>query len=124
MADLDGDGDLDGLVGTTEANELWRNESTIGDLDGDQRFDQFDIALVLERGKFLSGQPASWTDGDWNGDGLFDQLDIVAALQSGDYLHGWQSAQVIGSSAKSADAETEPRHEVVDRLMAEFRADA
>jgi hypothetical protein len=53
-----------------------------GDANGDGQFNQFDIILVLQRGKYLSGQPANWSDGDWNGDGRFDQLDIVTAQQT------------------------------------------
>jgi hypothetical protein len=58
----------------------------VGDANDDGRFDQLDIALLLEHGKYLSGQPATWAEGDWNGDGLFDQLDIVTAIRAGTYL--------------------------------------
>ena len=65
----------------------------------DLDFDQFDLVQVLQAGKYLTGQNATWGDGDWNGgpgghpgeppagDGLFDQRDIVAALQTGQYMH-------------------------------------
>ena len=43
---------------------------------------------MLQGGKFMTGQPATWSQGDWTGDGLFDQLDLVAALQTGGYLQG------------------------------------
>jgi hypothetical protein len=63
-----------------------------GDANADLQFDQLDIVQVLQRGRYLTGQPATWGDGDWNGapggapnrppigDGVFDQRDIVASL--------------------------------------------
>ena len=75
-----------------------------GDANQDQTFDQIDIVSVLQTGKYLSGQAATWEEGDWNGapggqvgeppdgDGVFDQRDIVAALSSGLYLTGPYSA--------------------------------
>jgi hypothetical protein len=36
-----------------------------GDEDGD--FDQDDIVLIQQAGKYLQGRSASWEDGDWNG---------------------------------------------------------
>jgi hypothetical protein len=59
-----------------------------GDANRDREFDQRDIVLVLQGGKYLSGGAASWSEGDWNGDRLFDPRDIVAALQTGYYLQG------------------------------------
>ena len=56
-----------------------------GDSNNDNRFDRLDIVFVLQAGKYLTGQPASFSEGDWNADGVFDQLDITAALQSGTY---------------------------------------
>ena len=56
-----------------------------GDANGDGQFDQRDLVSVLQRGKYLTGQPADWSEGDWNADGVFDQLDLVAALQTGNY---------------------------------------
>ena len=78
-----------------------------GDASQDLNFDQLDITQVLQAGKYLTGDPATWPQGDWNGesasypghppagDGLFDQLDIVAAQQSGTYLMGPQTAYTI-----------------------------
>ena len=60
-----------------------------GDANEDGRFDQADIVLVLQTGKYTTGQTASWADGDWNGDGLFNQLDIVLVLQTGDFAPTW-----------------------------------
>jgi hypothetical protein len=59
-----------------------------GDANEDGLFNQLDIVRVLQGGKFLTRQPATWSEGDWTGDGVFDQLDIVAALQSGSYRAG------------------------------------
>jgi hypothetical protein len=56
-------------------------------------FDQLDIRNVLQSGKYLTGEPADWSEGDWNGDGQFNQKDIVFALQSGDFLHRSFAAQ-------------------------------
>lgn len=44
-----------------------------------------DLAQVLSGGKYLSGEPATWSDGDWTGDGVFNQRDIVMALESGGF---------------------------------------
>jgi hypothetical protein len=71
-----------------------------GDADRDFDFDTLDLVQVLQLGKYLTGQPATWGEGDWNGapggwwrnppagDGVFDQLDIIAALGAGKYLTG------------------------------------
>lgn len=101
LADLDGDTDVDIVLAAerrnaeTEALEgiiIWLENLTTrisaGDANGDLRFDQDDIARVVQTGKYLKGEPATFEEGDWNGDGVFDQLDIVAALQTGNYLQG------------------------------------
>jgi hypothetical protein len=98
-ADLDSDGDQDlVLVNGSGANVLvnasWTPENPkprvrrAGDGNGDGQFNQLDIVWVLQAGKYLTSQPATFAQGDWNGDGVFDRLDIVAALQTGDYLRG------------------------------------
>jgi hypothetical protein len=56
-----------------------------GDANQDGRFDQNDLAAVLQQGNYLSERFASWNEGDWNGDERFDQADIVFALQSAHY---------------------------------------
>jgi hypothetical protein len=71
-----------------------------GDANEDGRFNQADIVAVLQAGKFLTGQPAAWTEGDWTGDGLFNQLDIVAALQTGAYLQGAQAATTVDAALR------------------------
>lgn len=71
-----------------------------GDANQDLRFDQFDIVQVLQVGKYLTGEAATWGEGDWDGapggyagnppqgNGLFDQLDIIAALPVRGFLQG------------------------------------
>ena len=97
MGDLDGDGDLDAFIGNTAANIVWlnRDQPVTGDSNGDFRFDQADIVLVLQAARFRTGQHATFEEGDWNNDGLFDQLDIVSALQAGHYLNGLNTAQIV-----------------------------
>jgi hypothetical protein len=63
-----------------------------GDANGDYRFDQADLILVVQGGKYRTGEPATWQEGDWNGDGVFDRLDVVAALRTGNYLQGTYAA--------------------------------
>lgn len=58
----------------------------VGDADGNGTFDQHDIIRVLQAGKYMANEPATWAEGDWNNDGRFDQLDLVTALQEGRYL--------------------------------------
>ena len=66
------------LVGDTER---WINGA--GDSNEDRQFDQLDLIEVLQGGKYITGQPATWRQGDWNGDGVFNQVDIIAALAPG-----------------------------------------
>ena len=56
-----------------------------GDANLDGVFDGTDLALVVQAGKYLTGEPATVDEGDWNHDGVFDQLDIVGVLQIGHY---------------------------------------
>jgi hypothetical protein len=37
---------------------------------------------MLQAGKYMTTQPATWKEGDFNGDGLFDTHDIVLVLQT------------------------------------------
>ena len=94
LGDLDGDDDLDAIVGqlrlsntVNEWNEVWINRLlTAGDANRDGQFDQLDIVEVLQGGKYNTGRRPAWSTGDWNLDGVFDQLDIVGSLQTGAYL--------------------------------------
>lgn len=58
-----------------------------GDSTKDGVFNQLDIVHVLAAGKYMSGQPATWSDGDWTGNGLFDQWDIIRALPRFGVVH-------------------------------------
>ena len=61
-----------------------------GDVNGDGEFNQFDLIDVLQEGKYLTGELATWSQGDWNGDGVFDQMDVIVAAraQPPHYLQG------------------------------------
>ena len=74
-----------------------------GDANLDFQFDQLDLVTVLQAGKYLSGEAATWGEGDWNGlggslanppdgDKVFDQFDVIAALATNVYLTGPYSA--------------------------------
>ena len=76
----------------------------VGDSNGDGKFNQQDIVLTLQAGKYNREEPASRAEGDWNGDGRFNQLDIVAALQTGTYMPGpLAAASADAVLAKNAD---------------------
>ena len=69
------------IVGMSPAVEARR----VGDSNGDGVFNQLDVNHVLQSGKYLSGEAATFEEGDWNGDGYFDQRDIIKAWQEGQY---------------------------------------
>ena len=85
-----------------------------GDADQDGDFDNLDIVQVLQRAKYLTGQPATWGDGDWDGapggcwgnpprgNGLFDQLDIIAALGTSIPIQGPYAAMGAEPAAVTA----------------------
>ena len=93
-ADVDGDGDQDLILTNGNGANVLRNTTADrfvpppGDANRDGQFDRRDVILVLQMGKYLTGQPATFAEGDWNGDGWFDRLDIVTALQTGDDCAG------------------------------------
>ena len=92
-------------------------ELQAGDSDRDLDFDQLDLVLVQQGGKYLTGQAATWGEGDWNGapggsadtpptgDGLFNQLDIIAALNAGKYLQGPYAA-IANANGARGDGQT------------------
>ncbi len=81
---------VDGLssYGSDSLLELARSmaEYPLPDSNSDGRFDQLDLVLALQSGKYMTGQPAEFSEGDWNSDGSFDTLDVVFALRSDGYL--------------------------------------
>jgi hypothetical protein len=93
------------LVG---ASTNWINGP--GDSNEDRSFNQFDLIEVLQGGKYITGQPATWRQGDWNGDGVFNQVDIIAALRPNHYLQGSFAAMAaaIESSADDVAAAVVP----------------
>jgi serpin B len=90
-----------------------------GDANRDLAFDQFDLIHVLQAGKYMTGQAATWGEGDWDGgpggsagnppkgDGLFNQLDIVAAQQAARYRLG-PYASLLPAEAQAAPAAAIP----------------
>jgi hypothetical protein len=93
--DLDGNGVVDAedamavdqRIGTSLPGSV-TPVLTLGDANADGRFDQRDIIQVLQSGKYLTGELATWSEGDWNRDGRFDQRDIIKVLQEGRYQAG------------------------------------
>ncbi len=77
-----------------------------GDANRDGRFDQLDLVLVLQGGKYATGKPAGWSEGDWNGDGIFDSKDIVAALATGRFLASPEAALSAGRVSTSTGSGT------------------
>jgi subtilisin family serine protease len=75
-----------------------------GDANLDGAFSHLDIMQVLQAGRYLSGEPADWTQGDWNHDGLFNQLDIVEALQTGSYQRQTVAPHRISETDGGANA--------------------
>ena len=92
-----------------------------GDANEDGRFDQLDLVLTLQGGRYLSAQPATWQTGDWNGDGRFNQLDIIAALQSGNYLRAPYASQAASGQLSRVDqaesGRVAARHVTGDELL-------
>jgi hypothetical protein len=94
--------DVGGNPMTEGATEKWVNGA--GDANEDGAFDQLDVIAVLQGAKYLSGQPASWSEGDWNGDRLVDQFDIILSQQTSPphYLQGpFRAATADGPAADS-----------------------
>lgn len=111
-------GSLAGGGGLGDVNLVYVKDLLPGDANQDFAFDQLDIVQVLQAGKYLSGDAATWGEGDWDGgpggypgepppgNGLFDQKDILAALQAGAYVTGPYT--VVGRKSAPPDAVPEP----------------
>ena len=56
-----------------------------GDSNGDGVFDQADLVLAFQGGKYDTGDHATFEQGDWNGDGVFDSSDLISAFQAGNF---------------------------------------
>ena len=56
-----------------------------GDSNGDGVFDQADLVLAFQGGKYDTGDHATFEQGDWNGDGVFDSSDPISAFQAGNF---------------------------------------
>lgn len=60
-------------------------DPSVGDANGDGRFDREDLILVLQAGEYEDDIPgnSTWSQGDWSGDGEFTTADLIFALQGG-----------------------------------------
>jgi hypothetical protein len=84
--DVDGDGDLDVVSGSSDDGRFaWLEQRLLGDANDDGVFNSSDLVRILQAGKYNDGVTGNSTfdDGDWNGDGEFDSTDLVLALQAG-----------------------------------------
>ncbi len=59
-----------------------------GDSNCDGLFNESDILMVFQAGKYNTGEAATWGDGDWNLDGVFDSSDLKEAFVVGRYRAG------------------------------------
>ena len=81
-----------------------------GDANRDFVLDQFDLVRILQGGKHMTSEPATWGEGDFSGgpggwwgsppvgDRLFHQRDIVATLQGNGYMTGPYAAINAGGA--------------------------
>jgi hypothetical protein len=58
-----------------------------GDSNGDGVFDHSDLVFVMQGGKYMTGEPATFEEGDWNRDGVFDCGDFVSVFKIGNFMH-------------------------------------
>jgi hypothetical protein len=78
-----------------EDRRIWVEEvknTWFGDANLDLEFNSGDMVGVFVRGKYETGEDASWEDGDWNGDGTFGSGDMVTAFVGGGYEKGKRPA--------------------------------
>ena len=82
--DIDGDGDLDFVSGST----LWHENRPIGDANDDGVFNSSDLVQVFRAGEYedFVNRNSTFQEGDWNADGDFDSNDLVVAFQAGTYV--------------------------------------
>ena len=62
--------------------------SWIGDANLDLEFNSSDMVQVFVRGKYETGEAATFAEGDWNRDGVFDSTDFVNTFALGNYQGG------------------------------------
>ena len=112
------------VVGTATVSVVSATFSVqAGDANRDRQFDQHDIVLVLQANKYLTGEPADFSEGDWNADDVFDQHDIVAALQTGNYLEGPYAARTA-ITARPREGQDRLGTDVLDSVMADYPEDS
>jgi immune inhibitor A len=78
-----------------------------GDANADSTFDSHDLVLVMQTGKYETGELATWEEGDWNRDGVFDTSDLLLAQEAGHYTSGDVAAN-------------EPRSQVIAQVSADW----
>ena len=84
--DLNGDNQTnidDRLIWVRDLKGTW-----FGDANLNGEFNTSDLVDVFQKGKFETGQSATWSQGDWDGDGFFATGDFVLAFQDGGFEKG------------------------------------
>ena len=76
------------------------------------------IVQVQRPAKYLTDEPAAWSEGDWTGDGVFDSLDLITALQTGNYLQGPYAARADGEALLVKSAIDRTDTDELDALFA------
>ncbi len=78
--------------GTTALLPMGSAAPEPGDSNGDGKFDEADLALVAEAGKYETGDEATFEEGDWNRDEIFSTGDFVDVFRIGNYVGGQAAA--------------------------------
>ncbi|MCA9150762.1 MAG: hypothetical protein KDA92_15735, partial [Planctomycetales bacterium] len=84
----------DGVVSLDDRG-VWLHDlrkTWFGDADLNGVFDTGDMVLVFTKGKYETGEAATWEEGDWDADGVFSSGDLVAAFSDGGYEQGPRGA--------------------------------